>query len=48
MTLATAEELRKLGASAVAVLPPADNEPAVGVYRSAGFQLVAEERALSL
>lgn len=48
VTMATAEELRKRGASAVAVLPPLDLEPAVGVYRAAGFDLVAEEGAFQL
>lgn len=47
VVLATAEELRRLGASAVAVLPPADNEPAVGVYRAAGFEVVAHEHTLN-
>ncbi|NUT31992.1 MAG: GNAT family N-acetyltransferase [Hamadaea sp.] len=48
VTMATAEELRKRGASAVAVLPPLDLTPAVGVYRAAGFDLVAEEGAFQL
>jgi ribosomal protein S18 acetylase RimI-like enzyme len=48
VTMAAAEELRKLGASAVAVLPPVSNAPAVGVYQSAGFELVAEESTLTL
>ncbi|MCP2328036.1 ribosomal protein S18 acetylase RimI-like enzyme [Hamadaea flava] len=47
VVLATAEELRRLGASAVAVLPPADNEPAVGVYRAAGFEVVGHEHTLN-
>lgn len=38
--------LAQRGASAVAVLTPSTNEAAVALYRSAGFALVAEQRAL--
>lgn len=47
VVLAAAEELRRLGASAVAVLPPADLEPAVGAYRAAGFELIGYEHTLT-
>lgn len=44
ITLAAADGLRQMGASAVIVITPGGNSAAVAAYRSAGFELVGERR----